>query len=55
MQWVKFSDDYQINFPVYEANLIDDTEPWHHDPTKLASVLMNLYLERTGPLAGNGR
>jgi hypothetical protein len=46
--------DHKIPYPIYESNLIDETEPWHHDAGKLASVLMNLYQERTGPLAENG-
>ena len=50
MQWVTIGKEPQMNHPVYEANLIDDTEPWHHDPRKLASVLIDLYRARTGPL-----
>jgi uncharacterized cofD-like protein len=53
MQWVTISDEGNINYPIYEANLIDETEPWHHNSKKLASVLMDLYQERTGPLAEN--
>jgi len=53
MQWVTISNDGDINCPIYEANLIDETEPWHHNSEKLASVLMDLYQERTGPLAEN--
>ncbi len=50
MQWVTIGKDLDLLHPVYEANLIDETEPWHHDATKLGSVLMDLYQERTGPL-----
>lgn len=50
MQWVTIQDDNEIAYPIYEANLIDDTEPWHHDSMKLGSVIMDLYQERTGPL-----
>jgi len=51
MQWVTLSDDARINYPMYMVDLIDDIEPWHHDSKKLASVLMDLYQARTGPLA----
>jgi uncharacterized cofD-like protein len=52
MQWVTIQDDADIAYPIYEANIIDEIEPWHHDSTKLGSVIMDLYQERTGPLAG---
>ncbi len=51
MQWVTIRSDEAIFCPVYEANLIDTVEPWHHDPEKLAMVLMALYESQTGPLA----
>jgi uncharacterized cofD-like protein len=54
MQWVTISDEQAINYPVYEANLLDETEPWHHESEKLATIIMDLYLARTGPLSGNG-
>ncbi len=55
MKWVKVENGHQIMYPIYEANLIDETEPWHHDSNKLASVLMDLYQEKTGPLVENIR
>jgi uncharacterized cofD-like protein len=54
MQWVGIGDIDKVHLPIYEANLIDEVEPWHHDPTKLATVLFNLYQEKTGPLSDNG-
>jgi len=51
LQWVTISKEADIHFPVYEANLIDETEPWHHDSEKLATILMHLYRARTGPLS----
>jgi uncharacterized cofD-like protein len=51
MQWVTIENDANLMYPIYEANLIDETEPWHHDSEKLGSVLMDLYQARTGPLA----
>nr|MBC8497314.1 YvcK family protein [Chloroflexota bacterium] len=51
MQWVSLGDDADIGYPMYMVDLIDENEPWHHDSKKLASVLMDLYQARTGPLA----
>ncbi len=50
MQWVTLGNDEDTGYPMYQIDLIDESEPWHHDSKKLASVLMDLYLERTGPL-----
>jgi uncharacterized cofD-like protein len=51
LQWVTIGNDAEIFYPIYEANLIDLDEPWHHDSARLATVLMDLYQARTGPLA----
>ena len=51
IQWVKINDEDAIQYPVYLADLIDETEPWHHDEKKLALLLMALLQERTGPLS----
>jgi uncharacterized cofD-like protein len=51
MHWVKVGDEDNIGYPTYMTDLVADEEPWHHDSQKLASVLMDLYLARTGPLA----
>jgi uncharacterized cofD-like protein len=53
MQWVSVSKNSQLPYSIYESNLIDDTEPWHHDSQKLATVLINLYQQRTGPMASS--
>ena len=39
-------------YSVYFANLADKGNPWRHDTGMLAEVIMDLYYERTGPLAG---
>jgi uncharacterized cofD-like protein len=54
MQWVTVENDVELKYPIYEANLVDETEPWHHDSKKLASILIDLYQARTEPLAENG-
>lgn len=51
MNWVSMGDETSINYPIYMIDLVDDSEPWHHDSHKLASVLMDLYQARTGPLS----
>jgi uncharacterized cofD-like protein len=53
MQWVTIGNDGDVNYPVYEADLIELSEPWHHDSRKLATVLIDLLQARTGPLAEN--
>ena len=53
MQWVEIDDYLHLNYPIYEANLIDETEPWHHDSMKLASVIIDLFQDKTGPLTDN--
>ncbi|MBG7610445.1 MAG: YvcK family protein [Anaerolineae bacterium] len=50
VEWVKIKDENAIQYPVYLADLINSSEPWHHDEKKLAFVLMALLQERTGPL-----
>ena len=41
----------EVDFPVYQANVVDGERPWQHDSGKLAKSLIDLYMERTGPLA----
>jgi hypothetical protein len=50
MQWVTLGEDVDLEYPMYMVDLVDESEPWHHDSEKLASVLMDLYQARTGPL-----
>jgi len=38
---------------VYFASIADAGNPWRHDPKRLAEVITDLYLERTGPLINN--
>jgi uncharacterized cofD-like protein len=48
--WVKL-EHASGNYPLYGANLVDAEHPWRHDSEKLAQTLIDLLLERTGPLA----
>jgi uncharacterized cofD-like protein len=50
MQWVTLGEEADLHYPMYMIDLVDENEPWHHDSQKLASVLMDLYQARTGPL-----
>ncbi len=50
MDWVKMGDSPVTDYPVYQADLTSDEEPWHHDEIKLAQVLINIFQDRTGPL-----
>lgn len=51
VDWVYLDKDLD-NISVYAADLIDERQPWRHDAAKLARVLMDLYMDRTGPMDG---
>jgi uncharacterized cofD-like protein len=48
--WVHADERSRADSRLYTADLVDYEQPWRHDASKLAQVLMNLYYERTGPL-----
>jgi uncharacterized cofD-like protein len=50
-QWVRMDGGSPADQRVYVADLADQEFPWRHDAVKLASVLMDIYFERTGPLS----
>lgn len=50
-QWVLADPAAQRDRRLYTADLVDVEQPWRHDAVKLAQVVMDLYYERTGPLA----
>jgi uncharacterized cofD-like protein len=50
MQWVIAEEDLDDDYAVYRSDLVDRDRPWHHEPVKLAGVLIDLLEERTGPL-----
>lgn len=50
IQWVKVDEKLESDPRLYCSDLADHRQPDHHDAVKLASVLMDLYNERTGPL-----
>jgi len=52
VNWVTTEEDLDADYPLYRADLVDVEQPWRHSAQKLAQVLVDLYQERTGPLAG---
>jgi uncharacterized cofD-like protein len=50
-QWVRVDDEILQEPRLYQADLADHREPIHHDSVRLAQALIDLYNERTGPLA----
>ncbi len=50
IDWVKTSPEIAEEYPIYGSDLVDTLHPWRHDFKKLASVVLDLYQERTGPL-----
>ncbi|HSB65082.1 MAG TPA: YvcK family protein [Anaerolineales bacterium] len=49
-EWVKTLPDSEAEYPIYRTDLVDPTQPWRHDSSKLARAVIDLYQERTGPL-----
>jgi uncharacterized cofD-like protein len=47
-QWVTL--EMNDNYPIYQGDLIDEKQPYQHNPQKLAKIILDLYQERTGPL-----
>ena len=52
VQWVKSDNELAEDYKVYATDLLDVEHPWRHDSSKLTSAVMDLYLEKTGPLLG---
>jgi uncharacterized cofD-like protein len=50
IEWVTIDKDIQDEYPIYRADLLDESNPWRHDSAKLAQVIVDLFNERTGPL-----
>jgi uncharacterized cofD-like protein len=55
IDWVEPPTAHLAEVPVYTADLVDEEQPWRHDPMKLAETLMALLEERTGPLENGSR
>lgn len=50
IDWVLTEDDLDVDHGVYRSDLVNVEYPWRHDSAKLAQAVMDLYMERTGPL-----
>lgn len=50
IEYVCIENDLDKEYPIYSANLSDTEAPWRHDSSKLASAILDLYNERTGPI-----
>ena len=50
VEWVPIDPDLAAEYPIHAADFSDDIRPARHDARKLASILMELLEERTGPL-----
>jgi uncharacterized cofD-like protein len=50
MQWVKVDEALKQDSRLYVSDLADHEQPGHHDASKLAQAIMDLYNERTGPM-----
>lgn len=48
-EWVKVCED-DNRYPYYRADFVNVEKPWRHDPSKVAKTIIDLYMERTGPL-----
>ena len=48
--WVRVEDDLDVDHAVYRADLVSNDFSWRHDSDKLATALMDILAERTGPL-----
>jgi uncharacterized cofD-like protein len=48
-EWVALDENID-NYAIYHSDLADLDHPWRHDSDKLAKALIDLLLERTGPL-----
>jgi uncharacterized cofD-like protein len=50
MQWVRVDEALKQDSRLYVSDLADHGQPGHHDTSKLAQAIMDLYNERTGPM-----
>jgi len=50
VQWVRLDDGLMGDGRVYCADLLDRERPLHHEASKLAQALVDLFYERTNPL-----
>jgi len=49
-RWVEIDEKTLSDSRAYFADLVNETQPWRHDPVKLTDALINILDEFTGPL-----
>ncbi len=49
VDWVKVKEMDKYH-QIYQADFADAENPWRHNPMKVAKTIIDLYMERTGPL-----
>jgi uncharacterized cofD-like protein len=49
-QWVEIDDKTRADSRTQYADLVNESQPWRHDSTKLANTLIEILNEYTGPL-----
>lgn len=49
--WVMIDENLDEDYPLYATKLTDNERPWRHHPQYLAQAIMDLYENKTGPLA----
>lgn len=49
IDWVKVEQGDK-HYQIYQADLLDKENPWRHNSAKVAKTIIDLYMERTGPL-----
>lgn len=50
IQWVEAHPELDRDYAVYRTNLVSPDVPFRHDVEKLSQILIDLFMERTGPL-----
>jgi len=50
VEGVYVEEELGLKYNLYKKDLIDEENPWRHDPDKVTMVLIDLLRERTGPL-----
>ncbi len=52
VEWVPLEEDLDQKYAIYAADLVDEISPWRHDSRKLGQAVIDIFYEKTGPLAG---
>ena len=50
LDWVCVEEELKNSYAIYQTDLVDPEKPWRHESEKLASAIMDLFYEKTGPL-----